>query len=169
MIKTVVLYPKMYIWYRKNKKIVLSTLKMKFLSKYFTKMYKFWIKTVVLYPKMYIWSWKIKKIVLFTLKMKFLQNNFTKMYKFWIKTVVLYPKMYIWSWKIQKNCTFYTKNEVFAKKFHQNVQILDKKKLYFCTPKMYTFVWFRKMEIIVLFTLKMKFCQKISPKCKNCG
>ena len=26
----------------------------------------------------------------------------------------------------QKNCTFYTKNEVFAKQFHQNVQILDK-------------------------------------------
>ena len=29
--------------------------------------------------------------------------------------------------KKPKNCTFYTKNEVFAKKFHQNVQILDKK------------------------------------------
>ena len=28
--------------------------------------------------------------------------------------------------KKQKNCTFYTKNEVFAKNFHQNVQILDK-------------------------------------------
>ena len=25
-----------------------------------------------------------------------------------------------------KICTFYTKNEVFAQKFHQNVQILDK-------------------------------------------
>ena len=24
-----------------------------------------------------------------------------------------------------KICTFYTKNEVFAQKFHQNVQILD--------------------------------------------
>ena len=46
------------------------------------------------------------------------------MYKFWIKTGVLYPKMYIWSRK--KNCTFYTKNEVFEKQFHQNVQILDK-------------------------------------------
>ena len=32
-IKTVVLYPKMYIWYRKNKKIVLFILKMKFLQK----------------------------------------------------------------------------------------------------------------------------------------
>ena len=48
------------------------------------------------------------------------------MYKFWLKTVVLYPKMYIWSQKKQKICTFYTKNEVFAKTFHQNVQILDK-------------------------------------------
>ena len=48
------------------------------------------------------------------------------MYKFWIKTVVLYPKMYIWSRKPKKNCTFYSKNEVFAKKFHQIVQILDK-------------------------------------------
>ena len=28
--------------------------------------------------------------------------------------------------KKQKNCTFYTKSEVFAKQFHQNVQILDK-------------------------------------------
>ena len=54
--------------------------------------------------------------------MKFLPKYFTKMYKFWIKTVVLYPKMYIWSRKPKKNCTFYSKNEVFAKKFHQNVQ-----------------------------------------------
>ena len=28
--------------------------------------------------------------------------------------------------KYGKICTFYTKNEVFAQKFHQNVQILDK-------------------------------------------
>ena len=73
---------------------------------------------------MHIWS--RKKIVLFTLKMKFLPKNFTKMYKFWIKTVVLYPKMYIWSRKNKKKFTFYTKNEVFAKEFHQNVQIWDK-------------------------------------------
>ena len=74
-IKTVVLYPKMYIWSRKTRKYVLFTLKMEFLPKHFTKMYKFWIKTVVLYPKMYIWSRKSKKIVLFTLKMKFLQKK----------------------------------------------------------------------------------------------
>ena len=48
------------------------------------------------------------------------------MYKFWINTVVLYPKIHIWSGKKQNNCTFYTKNEVFAKKFDQNVQIWDK-------------------------------------------
>ena len=48
------------------------------------------------------------------------------MYKFWIKTGVLCTKMYIWSRIKQKFCTFYTKNEVFAKEFHQNVQILDK-------------------------------------------
>ena len=29
--------------------------------------------------------------------------------------------------KMVKLCTFYTKNEVFAQKFHQNVQILDTK------------------------------------------
>ena len=75
-IKTVVLHRKMYIWSRKNKIIVLFTLKMKFLPKNFTKMYKFWIKTVVLYPKMYIWSRKNKKFVLFTLKMKFLPKKF---------------------------------------------------------------------------------------------
>ena len=50
-IKSVVLYPKMYIWYWNIKTIVLFTLNIKFLQKLFTKMYKFWIKTVVLYPK----------------------------------------------------------------------------------------------------------------------
>ena len=63
-IQTVVLYPKMYIWSRKNKKIVIFTLKMKFLQKSFDKMYKFWMKTVVLYPKMYILSLKTKQFVL---------------------------------------------------------------------------------------------------------
>ena len=48
------------------------------------------------------------------------------MYKFWVKTVVLYPKNVHLGLKNQKNCTFYTKNEVFDKNFHQNVQILDK-------------------------------------------
>ena len=44
-----------------KKKIVLFTLKIKFLQKIFTKMYKFCIKTGVLYPKMYIWTRKNKK------------------------------------------------------------------------------------------------------------
>ena len=64
----------------------------------------------------------MEKFVLFTLKMKFLPQNLTKMYKFRIKTVVLYPKMYIWSEK-WKNLYFYTKNVVFAQKFHPSVQI----------------------------------------------
>ena len=115
-IKSVVLYPKMYIWSWKNKIFVLFTLKMKFLPKYFTKMYKFWIKSVVLYPKMYIWSRKIEKFVLFTLEMKFLPKYFTKMYKFWIKTVVLYPKMYIWFEKKIKNLYFLKQKWNFCQK-----------------------------------------------------
>ena len=117
-IKTVVLYPKMYIWSWKTKKFVLFTLKMKFLPNNFTKMYKFWIKTVVLYPKMYIWFWITKKFVLFTLKMAFLPKNFTKMYKFWIKRSSFVPKNVHLVPKKQKICTLYTKNEVFAKIFH---------------------------------------------------
>ena len=50
-IKTLVLYPKMYLWSRKNKKIVLFTLKMKFMPKNFTKMYKFCIKNCSFVPK----------------------------------------------------------------------------------------------------------------------
>ena len=88
-------------------------------------MYKFCIKTGVLYPKIHIWSGKNKTIVLFTLKIKFLPKNLTKMFKFGINTGVLYPKLYIWSQKT-KNCTFYTKNEVFAKQFHQNVHLVLK-------------------------------------------
>ena len=111
----------------KTKTFVLFTLKMKFLPKYFNKMYKFWIKSVVLYPQMYIWFWKNKKIVLFTLKMKFLPNNFTKTYKLWIKSVVLYPQMYIWSRKNKKFVLFTLKMKFLPKKIHWNVQILDKK------------------------------------------
>ena len=59
--------------------------------------------------------------------MKFLKKKFTKMYKFWIKKNCSFvPKNVHLILKNQKNCNFYTKNEVFAKKFHQNVQILDK-------------------------------------------
>ena len=41
-----------------------------------------------------------------------------KNWSFVPKNVHLVPKK-------QKDCTFCTKNEVFAKDFHQNVQILD--------------------------------------------
>ena len=53
---------------------VLFTLKMKFLLKNLTRLYKLGIKTGVWYPKMHIWSLKMKKFVLFTLKMKFCPN-----------------------------------------------------------------------------------------------
>ena len=97
--------------------------------------------------------------------MKFLPKYFTKMDKFWIKTVVLYPKMYIWS-QNQKNCTFYSKNEVFAKIFLENVQILDKKCSFVLTN---VHLVLKKTKKIVLFTLKMKFLPKISLKCTNFG
>ena len=71
-IKSVVLYPKMYIWSENQKNCTFYTKNEVFAKKNFTN----------------IWSWKTKKIVLFTLKMKFLPKNLTKMYKFWIKTVV---------------------------------------------------------------------------------
>ena len=87
------------------------------------------------------------------------------MYKFWIKTGVLYPKIHIWSGKNKTIVLFTLKNEVFAKQFDQNVQIMDKK---------WSFVHKNvhlvpKMERFVLFTLKLKFCPKISPDCTNFG
>ena len=121
------------IWSWKKKKIVLFTVKIKFLLKNFTKMYKFWIKTGVLYLKMYIWSWKNKKIVLFTLRIKFLQKNLTKMYKFWIKTGVSYPKLHFektkklkvsFCQKISPKCT----NVGYKLEFRaQNVHLVLKK------------------------------------------
>ena len=47
------------------------------------------------------------------------------MYKFWIKTSFV-PKNVPLGLKNKKKCTFYTKNEVNAKQFHENVQILDR-------------------------------------------
>ena len=58
---------------KKNKKFVLFTVKIKFLPKHITKMYKFWIKTRVLYQKCTFGPEK-KKFVLFTLKLSFYQN-----------------------------------------------------------------------------------------------
>ena len=148
----------------KKQKIVLFTLKMKFLPKNFNKMYKFWIKTVVLYPKMYIWFWKKQKICTFYSKNEVFAKNFTKMYEFWIKTSFV-PKNVHLVLKNKKNCTFYTKNEVNAKQFHENVQILDKNCSF--VPKNVHLV--QKNQIIVLFTLKMKFLPRNSIKYTNFG
>ena len=67
------------------------------------------------------------------------------------KNVHLVPKK-------QKNCTFYTKSEVFAKQFHQNVQILDKNWSFI--PKNVRYIFSGKTKQFVLFTLKMKFLPK---------
>ena len=61
-----------------------------------------------------------------------------------------------------KNCTFYTKNEVFAKEFHQNVQILDKNCSFI--PKNVHF--FMKNQTICTFYSKNEvfdktFCQNL--------
>ena len=69
---------------------------------------------------------KNQKICTFSTKNKFLPKHFTKMYKFGINTVVLYPKTHIWSGKNKTIVLFTLKNEVFAKRFDQNVQIWDK-------------------------------------------
>ena len=77
------------------------------------------------------------------------------MYKFCIKTGVLYTKMYIWS---RKKCsTFYTKNEVFAKEFHQNVQILDKNWSF--VPKNSHLVW-EKQNNCNFYTKNEVFAKK---------
>ena len=61
--------------------------------------------------------------------------------------------MYIWSRKPPKNCTFYSKNDVFAKKFHQNVQILDKncsfvpKNVHLVLKKQKNFTFYSKNEV----------------------
>ena len=76
------------------------------------------------------------------------------MYKFWIKTVVLYPKMYICPEKNKNICTFYSKNEAFAKKIHQNVQILDKncsflpKNVYLVLKKQNICTFYSKNEVL---------------------
>ena len=108
---------------KKQKKKLLFALKMKFLPKYFTKMYKFWIKPVVLYPKMYICPEKTKTFVLFTLKMKHLPKKDVQILD---KNCSFLPKNVHLVLKNKKNCNFYTKNEVFAKQFKKKVQILDK-------------------------------------------
>ena len=68
--------------------------------------------------------------------------------------------------KNQKICPFCSKNEVFVKKFDQNVQILDKKCSF--VPKNLHLVM--KKQRIFTFSIKNEvFCQKISLKCTNFG
>ena len=111
-IKTVVLYPKMYIWSWKKQKICTFYSKNEVFAK------QFWIKTVVLYPKMYIWYCKTKKIVLFTLKIKFFAKTISLKVQIFDKNCSFVPKNVHLVPKNQKICTFYSKNEVFAKQFH---------------------------------------------------
>ena len=68
----------------------------------------------------------MEQFVLFTLKMKFLPKNLTRLHRLGIKTGVWYPQNLHLVTKNGKICTFYTKNEVFAQKFHPIVQIGDK-------------------------------------------
>ena len=71
--------------------------------------------------------------------------------------------------KNQKICTFYTKNEVFVKKFDQNVQILDKKcsfvpkNLHLVLKKQRIFTFSIKNEVFLPknFTKMYKFWIKI--------
>ena len=79
------------------------------------------------------------------------------MYKYWIKTVVLYSKMYIWSRKNKTIFPFYAKNEVFAKEFHQNVQILDKN--YSFVPKNVHFVM-KNQTICTFYSKNEVFAKK---------
>ena len=95
-------------------KNVLSTLKIKFLPKNFTKMYKFCIKTLVLYPKMYICSLKNKKNCTFYTKKEVFTKQFHWNVQILDKNCSFVPKNVHLVLKKQKICTFYTKNEVFA-------------------------------------------------------
>ena len=104
-------------------KFVLFTLKMKFLPKNLTRLYKLGIKTEFW---LYIWPLKMEKFLLFTLKMKFLPQNLTRLYKLVYKNWSLVPQNVHLVPKNGKICTFYTKNEVFAQKFDPIVQIGDK-------------------------------------------
>ena len=68
--------------------------------------------------------------------------------------------------KKQKKCTFYSKNEVFAKKFHQNVQILDKKCSF--VPKNVNLV-LKNQKNCTFYSKNKVFAKKISLKRTNFG
>ena len=75
------------------------------------------------------------------------------------KNVHLVPKK-------QKICTFYTKNEVFAKQFHLNVQILDKNFRF--VPKNVHLVP-KKQKNCTFYTKNEVFAKQNSLKCTNFG
>ena len=88
--------------------------------------------------------------------MKFLPKHFTKFYKFWIKTNFV-PKNVHLVLKTKKNCTFYSKNEFFAQKFDQNVQIWDK--YWSFVPKNVHLV-LKKQKICIFYTKNEVFAKK---------
>ena len=114
-IKTVVLYPKMYMWSRKTKKFVLFTLKMKFLPKIdqnlqiLDKNRSFVPKNLHLVPKN-------GKNCTFYNKNEVFAKTFHQNVQILDKKCSFVPKNVYLVAKKQKICTFYTKNEVFAKK-----------------------------------------------------
>ena len=63
-------------------------------------------------------------------------------------------------------CTFYTNNEVFAKKFHLNVQILDKN--FSFVPKNVHLVP-KKQKNATFYTKNEVFAKQDSLKCTNFG
>ena len=67
---------------------------------------------------------------------------------------------------MEKFVLFYTKCEVFAKTFHQNVQILDKNCSF--VPENAHLVQ-KKTKKLYFLHYKCSFCQKISLKCTNFG
>ena len=84
------------------------------------------------------------------------------------KNVHLVPKFLPkkFQWKNGKICTFYTKNEVFAQNFHQNVQILDKNWSF--VPKNVDLVP-KKQKNCTFYSNNEVSAKKISPKCTNFG
>ena len=68
--------------------------------------------------------------------------------------------------KNQTICNFYSKNEVFAKTFHQNVLILDKKWSF--VPKIVHLVP-KKQKNCTFYSKNEVFAKKISPKYTNFG
>ena len=76
----------------------------------------------------------------------------------------LVPKNVHFFMKNQTICTFYTKNEVFAQKFHQYVQILDKNWSF--VPKNVHLVP-KKQNNCTFYTKNEVFAKRNSLKCTN--